>query len=432
MPRRVLERRRDEVRALARPLRAPADLDPLLERIGDAAYVLIGEASHGTADFYRWRAELTRRLVAERGFSFVAVEGEWPDFRRLHRAVTADRPAATPAEVLAGHRRWPTWMWANTEVLAFADWLREHNSRLPAHRRVGFHGLDVYSLWDSLRAVVDYVRRNEPDHLERTLAATRCFEPYAEDPRRYAWATLAPSSCEDAVVRMLTDLRSGGGDGTGTRREERFDAEQNAAVAAGAEAYYRAMVHGGPESWNIRDTHMTDTLDRLMAHHGDGAKAVVWEHNTHIGDARYTDMAEEGMVNVGQLVRERHAAAGVVLVGFGSYSGTVLAADRWGAPVRRLPVPAAREGSVEHLLHEAHPEQALYVFPAEAEQDEWLRAELGHRAIGVVYRPERERWGNYVPTVLGGRYDAFLALSATTALTALQPEPAGAADRAGV
>ncbi|MER7395115.1 erythromycin esterase family protein [Streptomyces sp. NPDC000151] len=420
-----------EITARARPLTGPESLDPLLERIGDARYVLVGEASHGTAEFYHWRAELTRRLITEKGFSFVAVEGDWPDCQDVHCSVTgAPGAPADPADALAAFRRWPTWMWANTDVARLARWLRAHNDALSPDRRVGFYGLDVYSLWESLDAVLGHLREHDPGQVEQALEAYRCFEPYAEDPQSYALATrLVPSGCEPEVIRLLVAVRE---------RAQRIRAadgsladlaaRQNAEVLAGAERYYRAMVRGGPDSWNVRDHHMADTLDRLTAHHGPAAKAVVWEHNTHVGDARATDMAEAGLVNVGQLVRERHAADGVVLVGFGSYEGTVTAGESWGAPPQTMTVPAARPGSTEELLHRALPGgAALFLLTPSpgtsgdrpAGPGHWTRMPRDHRAIGVVYRPEREKWGNYVPTVLDERYDAFLFLDATRALTPL-------------
>jgi erythromycin esterase len=416
---------RDDVRALARPLRDAGDLDPLLERIGGARIVLLGEASHGTHEYYAWRTAITRRLVEELGFSFVAVEGDWPDCHRLHCSVTLAAPGLEPREALRGYERWPTWMWANEQVAELTRWLREHNAGVDPEARVGFHGLDVYSLWDSLRAILGYLEEHEPSAVGAALEAFRCFEPYAEDPQEYARATwLVPTSCEAAVVDVLRALREAPApaDG-GPARDAAFVAEQNALVAAGAEAYYRAMVHGGPESWNVRDTHMVDTLDRLLDHYdgwlGEGrARAVVWEHNTHVGDARFTDMADAGMVNVGQLARERHGEEDVAIVGFGSHHGSVLAGESWGAQVRRMPLPPARGGSVEAVLHDAVPEAtALFVVPTDP--PDWLVRELPHRAVGVVYRPQAERWGNYVPTVLGRRYDAFCWFDESRALQPL-------------
>ncbi|GAA4985363.1 erythromycin esterase family protein [Kineococcus glutinatus] len=418
----------EQVRRAALPLRGEGDLDPLLERVGEARFVLLGEASHGTHEFYAWRAAITRRLVLEKGFSLVTVEGDWPDCHRVNCSVTgAPGAPEDPAEVLAGFGRWPTWMWANTDVVELTRWLRSHNDTLPADARVGFHGLDVYSLMDSLRSVVAYLREHEPGHVDAALEALRCFEPHGEDVQRYAEATrLAPSSCEGPVVELLARLRSGT-DGTGHERDARFDAEQNALVAAGAEAYYRAVVRGGAQAWNVRDRHMADTLDRLVAHRGPGAKAVVWEHNTHIGDARFTDMARDGMVNVGQLVRERHGEDDVVLVGFGSHGGTVVAARAWDGPSQVLPLPPAHPGSVEDLLHHSGIDPAaLFVFPTAGELPRWLTGIREHRAVGVVYQPELDPTHNYVPTVLGRRYDAFCWFDRTRALTPLHGEPPAA------
>jgi erythromycin esterase-like protein len=324
--------------------------------------------------------------------------------------------------VLDSFVRWPTWMWANEEVVAFCEWLREHNAAQPESERVGFYGLDVYSLWGSMSALVDYLQEHEPQHVEAALQAVRCFEPFGEDGSEYAFASrFAPSSCESAVVDLLAQLchdRSTAVDGDDP--EARFAAEQNAAVAAGAERYYRAMVGGSAQSWNVRDLHMQDTLDRLLEH--TGGRAVVWEHNTHVGDARATDMAAAGMVNVGQLARERHGADDVVVVGFGGYRGGVVAGRQWGAPIERMPVPPARDGSLEALLHAQVGADAAFVFPT-TDPPEWLTRRLDHRAIGVVYSPDRERWGNYVPTVLGHRYDAFLYFDDTRPLQPLHLEP---------
>ncbi|MDQ3952639.1 MAG: erythromycin esterase family protein [Actinomycetota bacterium] len=405
----------DDAARLATPLERPDDLEPLLERIGDARFVLLGEASHGTHEYYTWRAEITKRLIADKGFSFVAVEGDWPDCYRVNRWLKTD-DGTSGRSVLQSFERWPTWMWANEEVAQLVEWLRAHNLERRREDRVGFYGLDVYSLWDSMRAVIGYLERHDHAAVETARRAWRCFEPYREDPQEYAWATrIVPTSCEDEVVSLLGRLNQDAAV-VGDDPETRFDAEQNAAVAAGAERYYRAMVRGGATSWNIRDTHMTETLERLVERHGPRSKAVVWEHNTHVGDARATDMSASGMVNVGQLVRERRGDEGVVLVGFAGYDGSVIAADAWGAPMERMPVPAATGGSHEDVVRRAGLGNALFVIPAGAVP--WLDATLGHRAIGVVYHPERER-GNYVPTELGRRYDALCHFETTTALRPL-------------
>ncbi|MFI5493862.1 erythromycin esterase family protein [Actinoplanes sp. NPDC051859] len=402
----------DEVASLATRLTDPSDLDVLVDRAAGARVVMLGEASHGTHEYYAWRAALTRRLIEEQGFSFVAVEGDWPDCERVDRSVRAAPGAPDdPRAALLAYDRWPTWMWANEEVVDFCQWLRVYNRA--RERPIGFHGLDVYSLWESLREILVYLRETDPDQVGAALDAYRCFEPYAEDPQSYAWATrFVGATCEREVIRLLVDLRE-------RAAARSFAAWQNAEVIAGAEQYYRAMVLGGPASWNVRDRHMDDTLDRLLHHYGPTSKAVVWAHNTHIGDARATDQSLHGEVTIGELARERYGADRVLLVGFGGHRGTVIAGNAWGAPMEVLGVPPARPDSLEDVLHATAPERALFVFPPRAEQPPLLTDELTHRAIGVVYRPERERWGNYVPTVLGERYDAFLWFDDTSAVRPL-------------
>ncbi|HEX6534523.1 MAG TPA: erythromycin esterase family protein [Gemmatimonadaceae bacterium] len=406
----------------ATPLRTLADLDPLIERIGDARFVLIGEASHGTSDFYRWRAELSKRLIAERGFSFVGVEGDWPDCYRVNRYVKGlPDSGASAYDVLHAFDRWPTWMWANREVEEFVSWLHRHNERLPAEAQAGFYGLDVYSLWESMAEVVQYLERIDPEAARAARRAYACFEPYGEDVQRYARATaLVPTSCENEAVSILAALQRKRTTYAEDGRDAYFDAEQNALVARDAELYYRTMVRGGPASWNVRDHHMVDTLERLMRHHGPLARAIVWEHNTHIGDARFTDMSRAGMVNVGQLVRQAHADEGVMLVGFGTHRGSVIAADEWGDPMQRMRVPEAREDSYEGVMHRAGVRDFLLLFDGTDDGGvPGLDEVRGHRAIGVVYDPAVEHWGNYVPTVLPRRYDAFLYVDETTALDPL-------------
>jgi erythromycin esterase len=408
------------LRERAYPLREPEDLDPLLERIGDAHCVLLGEASHGTSEYYTWRARISRRLIWDKGFSFIAVEGDWPDCYEVNRYVKGYRDSGNSArEVLEAFERWPTWMWANEEILELAEWLSGHNDGLSEEGRVGFYGLDVYSLWESMEAVIEYLERVDPEAIDTAQRAYKCFEPYGEDVREYARVTaFVPTSCEEEVVEMLSELRNRLPEYRDDP-ESRFSAEQNALVVRDAERYYRAMVRGGSSSWNVRDRHMVQTLEHLMRHHGKEAKAIVWEHNTHIGDARYTDMADVGMVNVGQLVRERRGAEDVVLVGFGSHRGSVIAGAQWGAPIECMPVPPARQGSWEDILHRTGEEDKLLIF-AEAEDEDGLLESRAHRAVGVVYDPAYERYGNYVPTVLPRRYDAFLYLDETRALHPLR------------
>lgn len=409
-----------DIRGLAVPLREDRALDALVERSRARDLVAIGEASHGTHEFYAWRARLTRRLIEEARFAWIGVEGDWPDCWRIDRWVRGLADEELDARgMLAGFERWPTCMWANAEVADFLDWLREHNRRRPAAERVGFYGLDVYSLWDSLARTMSWLSEHQPDAIPLAMRAWRCFAPFDEDPQRYAWGTrLVPMSCEEEVVDLLSAVRQrAASDG-----DDAFDAFQNAVVAAEAERYYRAMVRTDRGSWNIRDIHMADTVERLTAHLAPSAKGVLWAHNTHVGDARATTMRDEGLLNVGQLLRERRGPDHVLLVGMASYVGTVTAAQQWGAAEERMPVPAAGEASHEDLLHRALGEPSVIDFGPERDRP-WLAHRAGHRAIGVVYDPRREH-GNYVPTVMGARYDALIWFERTRALRELHHEGA--------
>ena len=421
-------------------LEKSADLKPLFDQIerDNTHYVLLGEASHGTSEFYEWRAEITKHLVSEKEFSFIAVEGDWPDCYRVNRYVKGISSSDENAyDVLYSFNRWPTWMWANREILDLIEWLRKYNATLPEEQKVGFYGLDVYSLWESLEAVIKYLKKIDPKAVQTAIQAYRCFEPYGESVEDYARATaFVPDSCEDEVIEMLIDLHSKAGQYQSNglaKREAYFNAEQNAIVTRKAELYYRKMIQGGTATWNIRDTHMMDTLTRLIDFHGQGsAKSIVWAHNTHIGDARYTDMARANMVNLGQLARQQAGQEKVLLVGFGTYSGTVIAAREWGERMERMNVPPAAEGSWDNIIHNlSNGRDTLLIFGKGKSQarakEEYLikdvegeieRAEKkrGQRAIGVVYNPEYEKYRNYVPTVLTNRYDAFVYIDKSEAI----------------
>lgn len=398
-------------------LRTQDDLDYLIERIGDARFVLLGEASHGTHEYYTLRAQISKQLIEKKGFSFIAVEGDWPDCYRVNRYIKNYPGSGKSAwEVLQAFNRWPTWMWANWEVVALVKWMKQHNDKRPLNDRVGFYGLDVYSLWESLEAILNYLKKVDRQAFDTAIRAFNCFEPYAaEEGQSYARASmLVPVSCEREVVNLLKEIRSKITQ-YNTDHEAVLSAEQNAVVAVNAEKYYRTMVKGGPDSWNIRDRHMMDTLNHLMQFHGSHSKGIIWEHNTHIGDARATDMASEGMVNVGQLVREQHGESSTFSVGFGSYNGTVIAGRSWGDVMREMPVPDAVSGSWEQLIHQCGAVDRIIIMNEEMKKLFGQNA-LGHRAIGVVYHPERERYGNYVPSIMPLRYDAFIYLDKTRAL----------------
>jgi erythromycin esterase-like protein len=406
------------LRERSRPLQSPTDLDPLLERIGDARVVMLGEASHGTHEYYTWRSHISRRLITEKGFSFIAVEGDWPDCYQLNQYIKGATQEKTADAVLQTFDRWPTWMWGNWEIVALAEWLKAHNEK--GSNPVGFYGLDVYSLWESLESVMAFVKKEDPEALETAQRAYQCFQPYSDDEGRdYASALRFVSElCEVPALELLQQMQQRRPHYEGDK-ESAFSAEQNALVAVNAERYYRAMLQGGGASWNARDQHMQETLERLLDFHGPDSKAIVWAHNTHIGDALYTDMADDGMYNIGQLARDRFGKKDVVLVGFGSYEGSVIAGRGWGADMKMLEVPQGRPGSWEALLHAASPENQLLLMD-DLRDTPFAKRRIGHRAIGVVYNPDVEHYGNYVPSVLADRYDAFLFLDQTKALHPLR------------
>lgn len=399
------------------PLKASEDLDPLMEAIGGAHIVLLGEASHGTREFYTWRKTISERLITEKGFSFIAVEGDWPECYQVNSYVKGLREQEkSPKQILQTFKRWPTWMWANEEIFDLVKWLKDYNH--DQHAKIGFYGLDVYSLWESLDVVMDFVKKNHPDELQAILNVYRCFEPYARDAHLYAWASQEHSfSCKEELVNLLKTLRVKFR-GKEENEEDFFNAEQNALVAKNSEDYYRSILKGDTLSWNVRDRHMTETLERLMRYHGKHSKAIVWAHNTHVGDARFTEMRDSGAINIGQLLREHHKAKDVFITGFSSYRGHAIAAENWGSPMEKMTVPAAFEESHETLLHNYKNENQLFIWNAENKTDPELTKRRGHRAIGVVYNPHHEIH-NYVPTNLPNRYDALLHFDETEALNPL-------------
>lgn len=416
-----------KIRDKADIIESSNDLDDLIERIGDAKYVLLGEASHGTHEFYLWRAMITKKLIARKGFSFVAVEGDWPDCYRLNRYVKGYSDAGKSAfEVVHEFNRWPTWMWANWEVIEFIEWLRSYNEKLNKENNgVGFYGQDVYSLGESLEAIMEYLQKTDPSAYEKAKTATQCFEPYGYEGTDYARSTrLVPKTCEHEVIDLLKAIRDKI-QTYNTDPETVFSTEQNAFIAVNAENYYRTMIGGGPESWNIRDRHMFATLERLMKFHGKEAKAIIWEHNTHIGDARATSMAEDGMINVGELVSETYEKKEVKKVGFGTYKGSVVAGRKWGDIMRVMHVPKAIENSWEALLHESGNANDLVLNLDLWKKDPYFSHPFLHRAIGVVYHPEYEQMGNYVPSNMPFRYDSFIHIDESTALNPVHLQPDG-------
>ena len=419
----------EAVRDSAHPIHfSPADYDPLIAAIGDSRFVLLGEASHGTHEFYRERAIITQRLIEERGFHAVAVEADWPDANRVHRFVTGSSGDNEAVDALADFRRFPAWMWRNADVLDFVGWLRDHNERTTESNRVGFFGLDLYSLHTSIAAVLGYLADVDPAAAERARHRYACFDHFGEDPQTYGYATASglAESCEDAVVQQLLELRGRARDYA--RRDGRvaedqfFFAEQNARLARNAEAYYRSMFRGRASSWNLRDTHMTETLEALDRHIGrrvSKPKLVVWAHNSHLGDARATQMGEGGELNVGQLVRQKWGAESF-LVGFTTYEGTVTAATDWDGLAERKRVRSGRADSYEALFHDANAANYLLLMRGDPRLSRVLQEPLLERAIGVIYRPETERMSHYFDASISRQFDAVLHFDHTRAVEPLE------------
>jgi erythromycin esterase-like protein len=414
----------------AHPLRGAADdLDPLVERCAGARLVLIGEATHGSHEFYRIRAELTRRLIREEGFTAVAAEADWPDSHRVDRYVRGRGDDRDALAALGDFARFPAWMWRNTDVLDFVGWLRAHNdAQDDARGAVGFYGLDLYSLHASIDRVLGYLDRVDPAAARRARARYACFEHAGEDPQAYGYAAGfgLSADCEREAVSQLVELQRQRAallarDGL-TAEDDQFAAEQNARVVKNAEEYYRAMFRGRISSWNLRDSHMADTLDAVLGHldgQTPGARAVVWAHNSHVGDARATELGAAGELDLGQLARQRHPGQ-VVLIGFTTYRGTVTAATDWGAPAERKRVRDALPGSYEALLHRVGLPRFILRFDQLGEAAGALRQPRLERAIGVVYRPQSERASHYFECRLPDQFDAVLHLDETSALQPLE------------
>ncbi len=419
----------EAVRREAEPLTGgPNDYDSLLELVGDARFVLIGEASHGTHEFYRERALLTRQLIEECGFGAVAVEADWPDAYRVNRYVRGAREDGDAEEALRGFERFPSWMWRNADVLDFVGWLQAHNERRTAGApRVGFYGLDLYSLYASVDAVIGYLDKIDPAGAARARDRYACFEQFGGESQAYGYAASMgiSDSCRRGVMEQLLELQRAASvyarlDGLAAE-DEFFYAEQNARLVANAEEYYRSMFSTRASSWNLRDRHMADTLDQLAAHldrHNGRTRIVVWEHNSHVGDARMTEMSQRGELNVGQLTRQR-SGEDAVLIGMTTYGGTVTAASDWGGPSERKRVRPALPESYEAIFHETGVGRfALRLDRGEAAVQ--LRHPRLERAIGVIYRPQTERASHYFGSRIAGQFDAVIHLDETRAVEPLE------------
>lgn len=401
------------------------DFDLLIASVKEARVVMLGEATHGTLEYYRVRAQISQRLIKDHGFKFIAVEGDWPDAYRLHQYIQTGK-GGNARSVLMHNHRWPTWMWANEEIVKLAEWMRNTGA--------GFYGLDVYSLFESIDMVTKYLKKNYPKLAEEIERRYACLASFEGDEIAYAKSLVKyPAGCENEVLLNLQELlKIRLEDMTANSRQnsdELFAAKQNAHIIANAEAYYRSMLRADASAWNIRDGHMMETLDRLLENSGEGGKAIVWAHNTHIGDYRATDMKSEGYINLGGLARLSYGNENVALVGFGSYQGKVLAASTWDGPEKIMDLSPAQEESYENYFHKVAVENKtnqFYILLNKGNQDllvqlsgKQLKHRLKHRAIGVVYNPIQEFRGNYVPTDLTKQYDSFIFIDKTHALKSL-------------
>jgi len=416
------------IRAAAIPLGGGRrDYDELLDLVGDARFVLLGEATHGTHEFYEERARITRRLIEEKGFHAVAVEADWPDAYRVNRYVRGQADDADANAALSGFERFPNWMWRNTDVSAFVDWLREHNAKQAGGKQVGFYGLDLYSLFTSLREVLAYLDKVDPQAAKIARERYACFDHYYEDSQHYGYSASLDlsASCEEGVLEQLNQMqrrayeysqKDGSEDGF-------FYAQQNARLVKNAEEYYRTMFRGRVSSWNLRDSHMAETLEALAQHlsrHGEPAKIVVWEHNSHIGDARATEVGQLGEWNVGELARKAYDGQ-TRLIGFSTYEGYVTAASEWDGPAEHKRVRPGMPGSYEELLHDTGIERFLLPLRGDNPAREALMQRRLERAIGVIYLPRTERQSHYFSAQMAIQFDAVIHIDRTTAVTPLDP-----------
>ena len=392
------------------------DLNVLMEAVGNSRIVLLGEATHGTAEFYTWRAKISRRLIQEKGFDIIAVEADWSDAGPLNNYIKGSESFSSAEMALQNFDRWPGWMWNNEEIAEFAEWLKNYNSSVENSKKVSFRGMDVYGIRESLQAVHEYLQTYNPAAASYSKAVLDCFAPYEQNDTAYAAATVSSQeNCADEVTLMFDALEATVNE-QHPNSEVGFNALQNAIVVSNAEAYYRTAAKSNAASWNVRDLHMTGTVERLLENEED--KVIIWAHNTHVGDARATDMLDAGIVNVGQLLRENFEEDDVYIIGFGTYTGKVIAAEFWEGRPQVMRIPKARRKSWEALLHQYSAEDKIILMDSLSQLPKF-QERIGHRAIGVVYDPAQES-GNYVPTVLPKRYDAFIFIDKTTALEPLE------------
>ncbi|MGR6035558.1 MAG: erythromycin esterase family protein [Candidatus Nitrosoglobus sp.] len=420
------------VRHAALPLQGTAnDYKTLIETIGDAHVVLIGEASHGTHEFYRERARITQQLISKKGFNAVAVEADWPDSYEINRYVRHYDPELKTAEqALHGFKRFPQWMWRNIDVMNFVTWLRSFNDGLPAQQKIGFYGLDLYSMHASMHAVISYLDKIDPQAANEARQRYACFDRFDKQMQGYGFMALhgLEQSCEDEVVKQLQDLCDHAWEYSrrdGQLAEEAFfNAEQNARLARNAEKYYRSMFQGRVESWNLRDTHMFETLECLMQHlkRDESAKLIVWAHNSHVGNAQATEMGQWGELNIGQLTQQKFKAH-AFSIGFSTYTGTVTAASGWDAPAECKQVRKGLSGSYEALFHQVGIPNYMLILRGDEPLSEALRGPRLERAIGVIYSPLSERQSHYFDANLPQQFDALIHFDKTQAVVPVERTP---------
>ena len=412
----------ERIEANSIPLKNRTSLGPLINRIAHSKIVMLGESSHGTQEFYEWRRLISQDLIENHGYNFIAVEGDWPPCAALNRFIHSESESseAREREMLKHFKRWPTWMWANTEIHKLTEWMHEHNlDNLPAYQ-AGFYGLDIYSLFESIDEVHNQLHKINPDVAREIRVRYGCFKRFLSETSYAKSLIKFPEGCEAQVIKSLQKMLTLRLDSMDAA--ELMDAQQNALIVRNAEKYYRSMIYNNEDSWNIRDQHMIESLDRLLTHHGPNAKAIVWAHNTHIGDYRATDMQKLGQINIGGLAREKWGDKNVSLIGFGTNEGEVLASHAWDGPIEVIDVPPGKPGSYEAYFHSVSKRinsNAFFIWLKDDLRNSELKEVHGHRAIGVVYDPVYERRGNYVPTSLSQRYDGFIFIDKTKALTPL-------------
>lgn len=402
----------------------------LLEKIGDSRFVLIGEATHGTHEFYQTRAEITQQLILQKGFMAVAIEGDWPDAYRIHRFLQGVGNKEDLKDALSAFKRFPIWMWRNKTLLPFLKWLRQHNDSLSSQtEKIGFYGLDLYSLNSSMQAVIDYLSKVDPKEAEKARIRYACFDHLGCDPQTYGYLTSEgiKKSCLKEAVEQLLELQHHAFEYVRkdnlAEKDEYFFAAQNARIVKDAEMYYRSMFEGRVSSWNIRDTHMLETLnvlaDHLESHFEKPAKIVVWAHNSHVGDARATEMGEKGEINIGQLIREHHGVENTYSIGFSTYQGFVTAANEWGQPAEHKRVKCGLTGSYEELFHQLRYPNFILDLNVSEQLEHYLNIPRLQRAIGVIYSPSTERYSHYFFTRLPYQFDCLIHFDQTTAVEPL-------------